>query len=155
MKRILLFVTLFISATFSNDYINGNDFYLENVTCNAEHEIHTISGYTKFIIIRCDNNYKFEADANYLASRNSCYVTKVAGSDTITYGHYYVNNDNNFEYVRDEYGTEISVKSVNLDCIDIYKKFKSKVVGKIRTGTFKCDDGCYTYYDDGTKKKFH
>ena len=153
MKGIVLIVLLFISISFSYD-IKGHDFYFEEgVTCYAEHRIYT-DDYAKFIIIQCDNNYKFEVNADYLASRNWCYVTKVAGKDTIKYGHYYVKDYNNYEYVKDEYGTEISVKQVNLDCVDIYKKFKSKIVGRIRTGTFKCNDGgCYTYYDDGTKVK--
>ena len=156
MKGIMLFVLFFISMTFSYDFINGDDFYLENVTCHAEHRIFNTDGYRKFIIIQCDNNYQFEVNADYLASRNSCYVTKVAGRDTIQYGPYYVKDDNNYEYVKDEYGTEISVKQVNLDCVDIYKKFKSKIVGKIRTGRFKCNDGaCYTYYDDGTRIKYY
>ena len=126
MKGIVLIVLFFISISFSYD-INGHDFYFEEgVTCHAEHRIYT-DDYAKFIIIQCDNNYKFEVNADYLASRNWCYVTKVAGKDTIKYGHYYVKDYNNYEYVKDEYGTEISVKQVNLDCVDIYKKFKSKI----------------------------
>ena len=131
MKGIILIVLFFISMSFSYDFINGDDFYLENVTCHAEHYIYTAGDYVKFLIIQCDNN--FETKADYLASRNWCYVTKVAGRDTINYGYYYSNNDNKYEYVKDEYGTEISVKRVNLDCVDIYKKFKSKIVGKIKT----------------------
>ena len=69
MKGIVLIVLFFISISFSYD-INGHDFYFEEgVTCHAEHRIYT-DDYAKFIIIQCDNNYKFEVNADYLASRN-------------------------------------------------------------------------------------
>ena len=151
MKGIMLFVLFFISVAFSYNYINGDDFYLKNVTCHAELTI--LDGYnTKSIHIKCDNNYEFEAE-EYLAESNRCNASKIAGRDTIDYGYY---KDSFYEFIIDEYGITISEKQVNLDCVDIYKKFKSKIVGKIRTGTIKCNDDysdCYTYYDDGTKIK--
>ncbi len=49
----------------------------------------------------------------------------------------------------------LGVKKVYIDCVSIYKKFKSKVVGRIRNSEFKCkSSGCYTFYDDGTKVKY-
>lgn len=151
MKGIMLFVLFFISATFSYDYINGKDFYFEEgVTCRAELTILDDGYNTKSIHIKCDNNYEFEAD-EYLAESNRCKASKIAGRDTIDYGYY---KDSFYEFIIDEYGITISEKQVNLDCVGIYKKFKSKIVGKIRIGTFKCNDDysdCYTYYDDGTK----
>ena len=157
MKGITLFVLFFISAAFSYNYIkqvNGSTFYLDNATCQAE--IRTYHDpYAEFIIINCDDKYKFSAKVDHLAI-NKCSVKKVIGSNKISYGIYYVNNSNIYESITDEFGIDISVKEVHIDCVSIYKKFKSKVVGRVRNSEFKCkSDGCYTYYDDGTKIKYN
>lgn len=171
MKGIILFVLFFIFTAFSYSYsdiindaivrsyeyskqVNGSNFNLDNVSCHAEnrtyHEPHN-----KFIIIDCDDNSHFSASVYYLASKNSCNVRKIVGNDTVSYGIYYVKNSNIYESIKDEYGIDISVKKVYIDCVSIYKKFKSKVVGRIRNSEFKCTyNGCYTYYDDGTKVKY-
>lgn len=157
MKGILLFVLFFISSAFSYDYIkqvNDSNFNLDNVTCQAENKTYS-NPYNKFIIINCDDGSHFSASVYYLAGSNSCSIRKIVGSDTVKYGIYYVNNSNIYESITDEFGIDISVKKVYIDCVSIYKKFKSKVVGRIRNSEFKCkSSGCYTYYDDGTKIKY-
>lgn len=157
MKGILLFVLFFISSAFSYDYIkqvNGSNFNLDNVTCQAENKTYS-NPHNKFIIINCDDDSHFSASVYYLASNNSCSIRKIVGSDTVKYGIYYVNNSNIYESITDEFGIDVSVKKVYIDCVSIYKKFKSKVVGRIRNSEFKCkSSGCYTYYDDGTKIKY-
>lgn len=155
MKGIILFVLFFISTAFSYDYIkqiNDSNFNLNNVTCQAENI--TYYPYAKFINIHCDDNSYFSANVHRLASSNSCSVRKVVGKDTVNYGIYYVENSNIYESITDEYGIDISVKKVHIDCVSIYKKFKSKVIDKIKNGEFKCtSNGCYTQYEDGTKIK--
>lgn len=157
MKGILLFVLFFISSAFSYDYIkqvNDSNFNLDNVTCQAEN-ITFSNPHNKFIMINCDDSSYFSASVYYLASSNSCQIRKIVGSDTLKYGTYYVKDSNIYESITDEYGIDISVKKVYIDCVSIYKKFKSKVVGRIRNSEFKCkSSGCYTYYDDGTKIKY-
>lgn len=156
MKGIILFVLFFISTAFSYDYIkqvNDSDFNLNNVTCQAERRAYS-DPYVEFIIIYCDDMSEFSANVSHLVS-NSCSVEKVVGSNKISYGIYYVNNSNIYESITDEFGIDISVKKVYIDCISIYKKFKSKVIGKVRNSKFKCKSGdCYIYYDDGTKVKY-
>lgn len=156
MKGIILFVLFFISAAFSYDYIkqvNGSDFNLNNVTCQAVNQTYH-KPHDKFIIINCDDDSEFSASVYHFAG-NSCNVRKIVGSDTISYGIYYVNNSNIYESIKDEYGMITSVKKVYIDCVSIYKKFKSRVVGRVRNSKFKCEeDACYTYYDDGTKVKY-
>ena len=169
MKGIILFVLFFIFTAFSYSYsdiindmivrayeydkqVNDNDFNLNNVTCQAERRTYS-DPYNKFIIIHCDEESHFSANVSSLAS-NICNVKKVVGSNKISYGIYYVNNSNIYESITDEYGIDISVKKVYIDCVSIYKKFKSKVVGRVRNSEFKCkSSGCYTFYDDGTKVK--
>lgn len=157
MKEILLFVLFFISTAFSYDYIkqvNASNFNLDNVTCQAENITYS-NPHAKFINIYCNDNSVFTANVYYLASTNSCNIRKIVGSDTISYGIYYTKNSNIYESITDEFGIDISVKKVNIDCVSIYKKFKSRVIERIRNGEFKCKaDGCYTYYDDGTKVKY-
>ena len=170
MKGIILFVLFFIFTAFSYSYsdiindmivrayeydkqVNDNDFNLNNVICQAERKTYS-DPYAEFIIIDCDDESHFSANVSQLAS-NRCSVKKVVGSNKISYGIYYVNNNNIYESITDEYGIVISVKKVYIDCVSIYKKFKSKVVGRVRNSEFKCkSSGCYTFYDDGTKVKY-
>lgn len=156
MKGIILFVLIFISTAFSYDYIkqvNDSNFNLNNVTCRAEKRTYS-NPYAEFIIIHCDDSSHFSANVSHLSS-NRCSVKKVVGNNKISYGIYYVNNSNIYESITDEYGIDISVQKVYIDCLSIYKKFKSKVVGRVRNSEFKCkSSGCYTYYDDGTKIKY-
>lgn len=156
MKGIILFVLFFISSAFSYDYIkqvNGDNFNLNNVTCRAEKRTYDDPD-DKFIIIDCDDSSRFSASVYDNLASNECNVEKVVGSNKINYGIYYLKNSNIYESITDEYGIVISVKQVYIDCVSIYKKFKSKVVGRVRNSEFKCkSSGCYTFYDDGTKVK--
>ena len=156
MKGIILFVLIFISTAFSYDYIkqiNESNFNLNNVTCQGE--IRTYQDpYVEFIIIYCDDESEFSANVSQLA-HNKCNIEKVVGNNKMTYGLYYVKDSNIYESIKDEFGIVISVKKVDIDCISIYKKFKSKIIGRVRNSEFKCkSSGCYTYYDDGTKVKY-
>jgi len=157
MKKLLIAILAVAALTFAEgiEQINGSDFNLDNVTCKAE--FHTFEEPTnKFIIIECSDHSEFSASVYYLASRNSCNVRKIVGSDTVRYGLYYVNDASIYESIKDDYGIDVSVKKVNIDCVDIYETFKSKVKGSVRTGKHKCNNGhCYWYYDDGTKVKDH
>ena len=171
MKEIILFVLFFIFTAFSYSYsdilndaivrsyeydkqVNASDFNLDNVSCRGENRTYS-NPHSKFIIIDCDDDSEFSANVYNLASKNLCNIRKIVGSDTLKYGIYYVKNSNIYESITDEYGIDISVKKVYIDCVSIYKKFKSKVVGRIRNSEFKCkSSGCYTYYDDGTKVKY-
>jgi hypothetical protein len=156
MKKLLIAILAVAALSYAEDIeqVNYRNFNLDNVTCKAEKRTYS-DPYAEFIIIHCDDETHFSTNVNYLA-RNRCSVKKVVGSDKISYGTYYVKDPNIYESVTDEYGIDISVKRVNIDCLSIYKKFKSKVVGRIRNSEFKCkSNGCYTYYDDGTKVKYN
>lgn len=141
MKGIILFVLFFISTAFSYDYIkqvNSSNFNLNGVTCRAENTTF-YDPYREFITIDCDDNSEFSANVYYL-TKNSCIVKKIVGSDTIKYSSYYNDSNSNVyasEAIKDEYGVFVSVKKVYIDCVSIYKKFKSKVVGRIRKVKYK------------------
>ena len=157
MKKLLIAILVVAALSHAKDIeqVNGSDFNLDNVTCKAEFHTYEEPATNKFIIIECSDHSKFSASVYYLASSNSCNVRKIVGSDTVSYGIYYVKDASIYESIKDEFGIDVSVKKVNIECIDIYETFKSKVKGRVRTGKYKCNDRgvCYWYYDDGTKVK--
>ena len=156
MKKLL--IAILAVAALANaegiEQVNGSNFNLDNVTCKAEFRTYEEPATNKFIVIECNDHSEFSASVYYLASHNSCNVRKIVDSDTVSYGLYYVKDASIYESIKDEYGIDVSVKKVNIDCVDIYETFKSKVKGRVRTGKYKCNNGhCYWYYDDGTKVK--
>ena len=136
MKGIILFVLIFISTAFSADYlkqINGSNFNLDGVKCHAKFDIF-YNPYNKFITIDCDNDFRFSANVYYLASANVCQARKYDSGVAVTYDQLYKGSDPiTYELIIDEFGIEIKRKKVNIDCVSIYKKFKSRIVGKVRT----------------------
>lgn len=157
MKKLLIAVLAVAALSHAEGIkqVNGSDFNLDNATCKAEFRTYESDPSHKFINIECSDHSKFSASADYLASRNKCNVRKIVGSDTVSYGIYYVKDASIYESITDEFGIDVSVKKVNIDCVDIYETFKSKVKGRVRTGKYKCNDRgvCYWHYDDGTKVK--
>lgn len=136
MKGIILFVLIFISTAFSTDYlkqVNGSNFNLDGVKCHAKFDIFH-NPYNKFITIDCDNDFRFSASVYDLASDNVCQAQKYDSGVAVTYSQSYKGSDPiTYEHIIDEFGIDISVKKVYIDCVDIYKKFKSRIVGKVRT----------------------
>lgn len=136
MKGIILFVLIFISTAFYTYYlkkVNGSNFNLDDVKCNVEFDIF-YNPYNKFITIDCDNDFRFYASVYDLASDNECEAEKYDSGVTVTYIQSFEGSDTNtYEHIFDEFGVDISVKKVYIDCVDIYKKFKSRVVGIVRT----------------------